>query len=349
MTGAGRVAVVLFNLGGPDGPDAVEPFLYNLFSDPAILRVPALFRNFLAWRIARARARVAQGIFARLGGGSPILAETRRQAEALQSGLADVATDVRVFIAMRYWHPRAAETVGEIAVFKPDEIVLLPLYPQFSTTTTASSLAEFEAELHRVAAQGRVRRVCCWPSEAGFMASLVEGIRTGLIDARKLGAPRLLLTAHGLPEAIVEAGDPYRWQVERTAEAVMAALGEPELDWTVCYQSRVGPLKWIGPQTAEEICRAARAGAALVVAPIGFVSEHSETLVELDMDYRAMALKEGAKGFIRVPTVGIGRAFIAGLGGLVREALRGPDVLGYCNRRLCPQGFSGCPNGRAAF
>ena len=345
---ARRIAVVLFNLGGPDNLDAVEPFLFNLFSDPAILRLPAFVRGPLARFIARRRAPITRAIYEHIGGRSPILEETRAQAEALGAALAQGEDETRVFIAMRYWHPRADETAREILAYAPAEIVLLPLYPQFSTTTTASSLAEVEAALDAAGFAGRVRRICCWPTEPGFIAAATQGIRNGLQAAGKLGRARLLLSAHGLPERIVKAGDPYPGQVERTAAAIVAAFGEPGLDWTICYQSRVGPLKWIGPATEEEIRRGASEGLALVVASIGFVSEHSETLVELDIDYRAMALKAGAKAFIRVPTVSVHPSFVEGLAGLVRSALAAPEGPGYCNRRSCPRGVPGCPNGPAS-
>lgn len=339
-----RVAVVLFNLGGPDSLEAVEPFLFNLFSDPAILRVPGLLRGFLARAISRRRAPVAKEIFAKMGGASPILKETLSQAYVLETRLAPASDSVRVFIAMRHWHPRAAQTAEAVAAYKPDEIVLLPLYPQFSTTTTASSLMEFEGALSKIGVTTPVKRICCWPQEVGFIAGMAGAIRNALEEARNAGPPRLLLSAHGLPERIVAAGDPYPWQVEQTAQAILAALGEPGLDALVCYQSRVGPLKWIGPETAAEVRRAGADGRALVVAPIAFVSEHSETLVELDMDYAELAREAGAKAFIRVPTVGIAPDFIAGLAVLTAGAMADQSGRRFCNPRICPTGQKGCPN-----
>jgi ferrochelatase len=310
-----RTAVVLMNLGGPDSQEVVEPFLVNLFSDPAIIRLPALLRLPLARVIARRRARVAHEIYRRLGGNSPLLVNTMAQARALEAAL---GPDHRCFVAMRYWHPLSPETALEVAKWAPDEVICLPLYPQFSTTTTASSLAAWRAAASRLRLDWLERVVCCYPCEQGFVAAIAGLIRP-VLD-RATTPPRLLLTAHGLPEKIVRAGDPYRGQVESTAAAVIAALDLPGLDWQVCYQSRVGPLKWIGPGTDDEIRRAGKDGIPLVVAPISFVSEHSETLVELDLDYRHLAEASGVPAYHRVPTVGVESAFIQSLASLVCRA-----------------------------
>jgi ferrochelatase len=321
-----RTAVVLMNLGGPDSLAAVEPFLTALFADPAIIRLPWLLRLPLARLIARGRGPTARDIYQRLGGRSPLLANTEAQARALDAVLGD---EFRSFVAMRYWHPTSAEAARAVADWAPDEIVCLPLYPQFSTTTTASSLAAWT----RAAAQSRLirptRAVCCYPTEKGFVEALAGLIGPALDQASgQAKPPRLLLTAHGLPKKIVNAGDPYPSHVKITARAVVAALGCPELDWVVCYQSRVGPLQWIGPATDAEIRRAGAEGVPLVVAPISFVSEHSETLVELDLDYRRIADESGVPMYLRVATVGVEPRFIAGLAAVVRRAMTVPDVAG---------------------
>jgi len=319
-----RTAVVLMNLGGPDSQEAVEPFLVNLFSDPAIIRLPAFLRLPLARLIAWRRARVAHEIYRRLGGNSPLLVNTEAQARALEGAL---GPGHRCFVAMRYWHPLSPETAREVAKWAPDEVVCLPLYPQFSTTTTASSLAAWRSAASGLRLDRLERVVCCYPCEKGFVAAIAGLIRPVLDRAASLApSPRLLLTAHGLPEKIVRAGDPYRSQVESTAAAVIAALDLPGLDWQVCYQSRVGPLKWIGPGTDDEIRRAGKDGVSLVVAPISFVSEHSETLVELDLDYSHLAETSGVPAYYRVPTVGIEPAFIQSLASLVCRARTDPRV-----------------------
>jgi len=342
---AKRIAVVLFSLGGPDSLEAVGPYLRNLFSDPAILRVPGIVRGLLARVIADRRTLVARQIFAEMGGASTIVSETEAQASALGrllvgSGL----SETRVFFAMRYWHPRAAEVAGEVLAFSPELAVLLPLYPQFSTTTTESSIDEFEGALSAVGYQGRVARICCFPSAPGLVAAIAASLEAAIETARANGTPRILFSAHGLPERIVRSGDPYVFQVEETVRAVVEALARPALEWEICYQSRVGPLKWTGPSIDESIAKAVAERRAVVLAPIAFVSEHSETLVELDIKYRHKALAAGALAYVRVPTVGIEPRFIAALAGLVRAAAQSEPGRRYCNTRVCPRSFRSCPN-----
>jgi protoporphyrin/coproporphyrin ferrochelatase len=329
-----RTAIILMNLGGPDSLDAVEPFLFNLFNDPAIIRLPPPLRWPLARLVARRRTRTAREIYARLGGASPLLANTEAQARALEAALGDRH---RCFVAMRYWHPTSSEAARSVAEWGPDEIISLPLYPQFSTTTTASSLADWRRAAAQQGLNRSTRIVCCYPAESGFVDTVAELIRPELVTASSHGRPpRLLLTAHGLPKRIVQAGDPYPSQVEMTARAVVAKLAQPGLDWQLCYQSRVGPLEWIGPATDAEIRRAGSKGVPLVVAPISFVSEHSETLVELDIDYRDLAERSGVPAYRRVATVGTAPGFIAALANLVREPgsparrVACPAVSGVC-------------------
>jgi ferrochelatase len=312
-----RRAIVLMNIGGPDSPEAVEPFLVNLFSDPAIIRLPLIVRWPLARLIARRRAGVARDIYDHLGGGSPLLANTKAQARALEAVLGD---DSRCFIAMRYWHPLTEETAAEVKNWQPDEVILLPLYPQYSTTTTASSLAAWQRAAKRQGLDRPTRIIEPYPTAASFIAALAGLIAPVLEEAERSHKVRLLLSAHGLPLKIVQSGDPYPDQINQTAAAVAGALDRPNLDWTVCYQSRVGPLAWLGPQTDEEIKRAGRGSIAVVIAAISFVSEHSETLVELDRDYRRLAEASGVPAYYRVPTVGTDPRFIAALAELVRGA-----------------------------
>lgn len=333
-----RTAVVLMNLGGPDSLEAVEPFLVNLFSDPAIIGLPALLRLPLAYLIARGRAKVARENYARLGGSSPLLANTEAQARALEAVLGD---EHRCFVAMRYWHPTSAEAARAVKNWAPDEIVCLPLYPQFSTTTTASSLTAWRVAAAQQGLERPTLTVCCYPGENGFVETIAGLIRP-VLEMAHGGAkpPRLLLTAHGLPKKTVRGGDPYPDQVRQTAAAVVAALAQPGLDWRVCYQSRVGPLEWIGPATEEEIRRAGADRVPLVVAPISFVSEHSETLVELDLDYRRIAETSGVPVYCRVPTVGVEPGFIGALASLVSRAQAG-ERLGSCTSGRARCGLSG--------
>ena len=313
-----KTAVVLFNLGGPDTQDAVRPFLFNLFNDPAIIGVPAPIRYALAAFLAARRARTAREIYAKLGGGSPLLANTRAQAAALEARLADMGA--RSFIAMRYWHPMTDEAAAAVKAFAPDQVILLPLYPQFSTTTSGSSLAVWDHAAQAVGLGVPTRTVCCYPAEPGFVHAMAASTRAAYDEASRAGRPRVLFSAHGLPKKVVRGGDPYQWQVEQSAAAIVAALDIPDLDWTVCYQSRVGPLEWIGPYTENEIDRAGADRVPIVLVPIAFVSEHSETLVELDMEYGHRAAAHGVPAYKRVPTVSAHPAFIDGLARMVRAA-----------------------------
>ncbi|WP_422369301.1 ferrochelatase [Pelagibius sp.] len=344
-----RIAVVVFNLGGPDEPAAVQPFLFNLFNDPAIIGLPGPLRWLLAKVISSRRAPVAQEIYRELGGGSPLLPNTEAQATALQAALNDGSNDdgadeFQVFIAMRYWHPRAAQTAKKVAAYNPDQVLLVPLYPQFSTTTSASSLKEWQKCAKAAGLKAPNRTLCCYPQKPGFVAATATGLRQALRELGQEPPPRVLFSAHGLPKKIVEKGDPYQWQVEQSVAAVVKAMGEVNLDWEVCYQSRVGPLEWIGPSTDAEIERAGREGKPVIVVPIAFVSEHSETLVELDIEYRELAEKAGVPRYLRVPTVSCDADFIDGLAGQIRR-VKDSDrkVCSESGGRLCPARWSGCP------
>ena len=345
---------MLFNLGGPDSPEAVQPFLFNLFNDPAIIGLPTLFRWPLAKLISKRRAPIAREIYENLGGRSPLLPNTLAQSESLQAvlnGEGESETQWQVFIAMRYWHPFSSETTVAVKAFDPDIVVLLPLYPQYSTTTSASSLADWRRAAARSRLECREVALCCYPNETGYVESTAALTAEALRAVPEDQGLRLLFSAHGLPKKIVASGDPYQWQVERSAAAVLDRLAELDpawktLDSQVCYQSRVGPLEWIGPSTDEEIVRAGRDGLAVVLVPIAFVSEHSETLVELDIEYRDLADESGVPGYYRVPTVGADRAFIEGLARLVRAAAAGERRL--CSQdgaRICPTGLSRCSFG----
>ena len=342
-----KIAIVLFNLGGPDCPEAVRPFLFNLFSDKSIIRIPNPMRTVLASVISRRRAKPAGEIYALLGGGSPLLPNTEMQAAALEQSLAHLG-HVRVFIAMRYWHPMSPEAAMQVQEFGPDRVILAPLYPQFSTTTTGSSLRVWHEAARTVGLKAPTSVLCCYPTEDGFIESYARLIRQGYDEALPHGRPRVLFSSHGLPERIVRDGDPYQWQCEQTAAALVERLAIPELDWVSCYQSRVGPLKWIGPSTDDEIMRAGADAVPVVVAPIAFVSDHSETLVEIGMEYRHLAEEHGVPHFVRVPAVGVEPAFIGGLARLI-EMVRDKEVP-ICSQnggRLCPAGWRGCPQRQA--
>ena len=336
-----KLAVVLFNLGGPDSPEAVEPFLRNLFSDPAIISLPAIIRLPLAWWIARRRAPVARKIYDHIGGRSPIFEETRKQANALEAALSGDGVEAKAFVAMRCWHPFSDGAARAAKAFAPDQIVLLPLYPQYSTTTSASSLKDWARAAKKAGLKAQTSRVCCYPYEPGFVAGMAARIGEVAGGLKPGISYRLLLSAHGLPKRTIAKGDPYQWQVEQSAAAVVKALNRPELEPIVCYQSRVGPLEWIGPATDSEIIRAGQDGKGVILAPIAFVSEHSETLVELDIEYRKLAAEAGVPDYRRAATVGTQAAFIDGLAGLVRAAIDGKTVT--CGEgRICPPAHKRC-------
>lgn len=346
-----KIAVVLLNLGGPDSVEAIRPFLINFFSDPNIIRAPAPVRFLVARLIAYRRSKKEAGIsYGLLGGKSPLLENTQAQAEALACELANThpGADFKTFIAMRYWHPLSDETAAQVKAFAPDQIVLLPLYPQYSTTTTRSSVQAWQKAVAKADLKVPTSLVCCYPRGPGFIEASAQNVKTAYTAAcaetagKNLAAPRVLFSAHGLPENIITAGDPYQWQCEEGARVIAAATGIDNLDWQICYQSRVGPLKWIGPSTEEALHKAAKDNVPVVIYPHAFVSEHVETLVEIEQEYREVAHELGVPYFARVPTVSVAKPFIAGLADAVVAQLGATIVAPDEGKRLCPAGFKQC-------
>lgn len=333
-----KVAVVMYNLGGPDSLNSVHPFLKNLFSDPQILRMPAPLRWVLARLIAWRRSPVARAIYAEIGGRSPILSETQKQAVALQDLLGD---NYKVFVSMRYWHPLADAVARDVSDWKPDRVILLPLYPQFSSTTTGSFLQIWQKSARNAALNVPTTQICCWPEAAGFIDAVCRTINAAIAELPEKIPYRILFSAHGLPKKIVDSGDPYRLQVERTVSAVLGKLIKPEVDYTVCYQSRVGPMKWLQPYTVDEIKHAGAERKAVIIVPIAFVSEHSETLVELDIEYAKLAKDVGVPEYVRTATVGSDPSFIGSLADIVRSGLESGTM---AEGVRCPEGFRDCPN-----
>lgn len=338
-----RVAIVLFNLGGPDSLRAVRPFLFNLFNDRAIIGAPQPFRFLIAQLISRTREKTAQANYAHMGGRSPLLAETTKQAEALEAEVAKRVTNVtfKCFPAMRYWRPFTRDAAKAVEAWGATDVVLLPLYPQYSSTTTASSLAAW-----RRVSSLPASTICCYPAGSGFAEAHAQAILQVWRDAGEPPRPRVLFSAHGLPQRVIDRGDPYQWQVEQSVAAVRRLL-PPDWEARICYQSRVGPLKWIGPSTDEEIRTAGADGAGVIVSPIAFVSDHIETLVELDIEYAHLARKAGVRFYLRAPALGAAPRFIDALADLVEMALTADGrVQSENGGRLCPAAWGLCPQGR---
>jgi ferrochelatase len=341
-----KTAVVLFNLGGPDEPEAIKPFRVNLFSDPAIIRAPIFIRFWLARLIAASSAAAAVENYERMGGRSPLLDLTTLQATALETELADIGA--KCFIAMRYWHPFAAEAVKAVKAFAPDRILLLPLYPQFSTTTTGSSLRDWHEQAARYGLVAPTTSICCYYDDEAYAASIAKLVDEGIVDAKgKLPAGaklRLLFSAHGLPESIVKAGDPYQAEVEASVAAVMARLADQDVEHEVCYQSRATPQKWISPSTIECIEKAGVDQIAVLLVPIAFVSDHIETLVELDIENAELAHEKGVPGYFRAKVPNGDAGFIAALGGLARRAVaQGDGLCSHRGGRACDVSHTDCP------
>jgi ferrochelatase len=341
-----KVAIVLFNLGGPDSPDAIRPFLLNLFRDPAILRVPFFVRPFLARKIANARLKPATEGYRLMGGKSPLLEMTRAQGRAIETVLPEL--DAKCFVAMRYWHPFSLETARTVKAWQPDEVVLLPLYPQYSSTTTGSSLTAWREAAARAGLVAPTSGLCCFPTDPAFIAATLAIVRKAHEAARAALGPstplRILFSAHGLPESIVRGGDPYKYQIEQTVAAVMAAWRRNDLDWKICYQSRATPEKWLDPSTDAEVTQAARDKAAILIVPIAFVSEHTETLIELDIDYKKLADRDGVPGYFRAPTQQLDTGFIAALANLVRFVRgKGVGLHAACDVAACQAANRRCP------
>ena len=340
-----KIAIVLFNLGGPDGPESVQPFLKNLFSDPAIIRVPAPIRWFLAHLISTLRAKSARANYAKMGGGSPLLPETQAQADAIlkalqaRPGYGDA--EFKIVLAMRYWKPFVKDAVAAVKAFNPDQTVLLPLYPQFSTTTTESSL-----EAWKKAGGGPAKLICCYPDAPGFIAAHAQAVMEAWEAGGRPQRLRVLWSAHGLPKKIIDDGDPYQKQVEETVAAVTPLLPD-HFDHVICYQSRVGPVEWIGPATETEIERAGADKIGVIVVPIAFVSEHIETLVELDDEYKEVAHEVGVPFYLRAAALGTRPAFIDELARLTTDLLDGTEPILAARTGGCIVACPACP--RADF
>ena len=326
-----RLGVLLLNLGGPDKLEDVRPFLYNLFSDPELIRLPSpLLQAPLAWLISTLRFKKSQRNYKKIGGYSPLRQITEAQAEALRSQLQLNGHAVNVYIGMRYWHPFTEEAIAQIKKDKIEELVILPLYPQFSISTTGSSFSlieriwQIDPELQKI----KYTVVPSWYDNSGYLQSMANLIAAKLDRVNNPSEAYIFFSAHGVPVSYIEeAGDSYQKEIETCAALIMQKLNRPN-PYKLAYQSRVGPVEWLQPYTEAAIAELAEQGVKeLVVVPISFVSEHIETLEEIDMEYREIAEQAGIETFARVPAPDTDPAFIQALADIVLKALSDKPIL----------------------
>ena len=338
-----KKAVVLFNLGGPDKIESVEPFLFNLFYDPAIINLPKLFRYPIAKIISKKRTPIAKKIYEELGGSSPILKLTKEQSSALEKKLNQNESKdfYKCFVVMRCWHPRAEQVVNEVRFYNPEEIILMPLYPQYSASTSGSSIKEWKDMCIKKKYEVKTSVICCYPTDENFINAHIDEIKNKIGKNKN---EKLIFSAHGLPEKNIKKGDPYQWQIEQTVQKVVKKMNIKNLDYILSYQSRVGPLKWIGPSTDDIIIENSKLGKSIIIVPIAFVSEHSETLVELDIEYKKLAESNGCKNYSRVPAIGVNENFIKSISELIlnKEIYKFKKGL-YPPKKQCPSNFNKCP------
>jgi ferrochelatase len=320
----GRLGVLLLNLGGPDKLEDVRPFLYNLFSDPEIIRLPSpLLQAPLAWLISTLRSKKSQENYKKIGGGSPLRRITEAQGQALRSQLQQNGHEAHIYVGMRYWHPFTEEAIAQIKRDKIEELVVLPLYPQFSISTTGSSFRllnriwESDPELQKI----KYTVVPSWYDNSGYLQAMANLIEKTLEQVKDPSTAHIFFSAHGVPVSYIEeAGDPYQKEIETCAALIMQKLNRPN-NYKLAYQSRVGPVEWLQPYTDIAIVELAKQGVKeLVVVPISFVSEHIETLEEIDMEYREIAEHAGIETFARVPAPDTDPTFIQALADIVIKA-----------------------------
>ena len=328
-----KKAVVLLGFGGPSSREEIPTFLNRLFSDPCILPYPFLIRKVLAWLIVKRKLKNSVHNYGLIGGGSPYVEETLKQGKALQKLLGE---DFRVFCTMRYGPPFPEETMKDIAKFKPEDILLLPLYPHYSLTTTRSSFLAWDDCANRWGDARPTHRVCCYPTHHGFVEAYTDRLSTALVKHDGGRDFRILFSAHALPVSFVKKGDPYCSHILLSFRAILEKLkerGHGALDARLCYQSAErGLVSWTGPSLKSEISKAAEDKKSVMVVPISFVCEHVETLYELDIEAKEMAKNKGVERFVRIKTPSCHPLFIQGLKGLVLENMRAPRVCSLDNK-----------------
>ncbi|HYX15937.1 MAG TPA: ferrochelatase [Nostoc sp.] len=325
----GRVGVLLLNLGGPDKLEDVGPFLYNLFSDPEIIRLPFRWlQKPLAWFIAERRTRTSQENYKQIGGGSPLRRITEEQGEALKEQLGYLGQEAKIYVGMRYWHPYTEEAIAQITQDNIEHLVILPLYPQFSISTSGSSFRLLEKLWQEDPKLQPIDYtvIPSWYKEPGYLQAMAELIAQELKQFSNPDEVHIFFSAHGVPKSYVEeAGDPYQQEIEECTALIMQTLNRPNAH-TLAYQSRVGPVEWLQPYTEDALKELGAKGVKdLVVVPISFVSEHIETLQEIDIEYREVAEEAGIHNFRRVPAPNTHPVFINALADLVIDALKNPS------------------------
>jgi len=314
-----KIAVVLLNLGGPDSLEAVQPFLENLFNDPDIFRLP--FQKSLARFISKKRAPKVQKEYELIGGKSPINEWTEKQRSMLENKLRNSGSDADVLIAMRYWKPLTREVVTKVETGNYEKVIMLPLYPHFSVSTTGSSFNEWKRFYK--GDKSKVVYVDSYQTHPLYLKAINERIEESLLrfpeEARK--DIRLVFSAHGTPVSYVKKGDPYSFQIKETIEGVMR-LRNSSHEYHQCFQSKVGPAKWLEPATdtmIEEL--AAKGKKHLLIIPISFVSDHVETSFELDIEYRHVADRVGIENYIVMTGLNDSQLFVDALYDLVTKSL----------------------------
>jgi ferrochelatase len=326
----GRLGVLLLNLGGPECLEDVRPFLFNLFSDPEIIRIPIpALQKPLAWLISTLRFQKSQANYLQIGGGSPLRKITEAQAEAIAEGLREQGEEAKVYIGMRYWYPFTEEAIAQIKQDGIEKLVILPLYPQFSISTSGSSFRLLEKiwqgdpQLQKI----DYTVIPSWYTKPGYLKAMADLIKQQVDQCPNPQSAHIFFSAHGVPLSyVVEAGDPYQTQIEECTQLIMDTLGLPN-QYTLAYQSKVGPVEWLKPYTEDAIPELAEKGIKdLVVVPISFVSEHIETLEEIDIEYRELAEEKGIEVFRRVPALDTNPTFIQTIVEMIIEATRSPSL-----------------------
>jgi protoporphyrin/coproporphyrin ferrochelatase len=326
----GRLGVLLLNLGGPEQLSDVRPFLFNLFSDPEIIRIPiAALQKPLAWIISTSRAKKSQANYEKIGGGSPLRRITEEQARAIGDSLRLQQENAKVYVGMRYWHPFTEDALLEIQRDGIEQLVILPLYPQFSISTSGSSFREIERiwKEHPQMKPPKYTVIADWYKEPGYLQAMTELIAAEIDKCPNPDRAHVFFSAHGVPVSYVEeAGDPYQAEIEDCTKLIMQTLGRPN-EYSLAYQSKVGPIEWLQPYTEDAIVELAAQGTTdLVVVPISFVSEHIETLEEIDIEYREIAEASGIHTFNRVPALDTNPIFIQALVDLILKAAAAPAL-----------------------